>query len=110
MKFSLDDIAVTGVLASQPDSRDIKIAQANLLYCGHVLVEDASVCSLFCICFDCCIYCFVDIRIDVITGGKLAFVFFRLCRFEMLPRINSSSPQMFSNHIYCFSLLSSMFV
>jgi len=43
MEFRIEDIAVTGVLASQPDSRDIKIDQANLLYCGHVLVEDANV-------------------------------------------------------------------
>jgi len=42
MEFRIEDIAVTGVLASQPDSRDIKIDQANLLYCGHVLVEDAN--------------------------------------------------------------------
>lgn len=43
MKFNINDISVTGVLTSQEDSRDIKVEQHTLLYCGHQLLEDATI-------------------------------------------------------------------
>jgi ATP-binding cassette subfamily F protein 2 len=42
-EFNVEDLSVTSVLLSQPDSRDIHLGSVTLLYCGQMLVENEQI-------------------------------------------------------------------